>query len=127
MLSTALITDHAFADVDLQRQVLAAAGFTLEEVKPNCKAEDEVIQNCGHADVLLVQWAPITRRVLEMLPRVRGVVRYGIGVDNIDVKGAKELGRMVSNVPNYCQEEVSDHTLAMIISLGRRIPQDHNH
>ena len=124
MLSTALITDHAFADVDLQRQVLAAAGFTLEEVKPNCKAEDEVIQNCGHADVLLVQWAPITRRVLEMLPRVRGVVRYGIGVDNIDVRSARELGRIVSNVPNYCQEEVSDHTIAMILSLALRISHD---
>jgi D-3-phosphoglycerate dehydrogenase len=64
--------------------------------------------------------------VLDALPKVKGVVRYGIGVDNIDVKGAKEAGRMVSNVPNYCQEEVSDHTLSMILSLGRRIPHDHN-
>ena len=126
-MPTVLITDHVFPSVKLERNVLEAAGFTLEEVKPPCKTEDEVIQRCSAADALIVQWAPITRRVLDSLPRVRGVVRYGIGVDNIDVKGAKELGRMVSNVPNYCQEEVSDHTLAMIISLGRRIPQDHNH
>lgn len=110
----------------LEREVLERASLTLQEVKPPCKTEEEVIQRCTEADALIVQWAPITRRVLEALPRVRGVVRYGIGVDNIDVRSARELGRMVSNVPNYCQEEVSDHTLAMIISLARRIPQDNN-
>jgi D-3-phosphoglycerate dehydrogenase len=125
-LPTVLITDHVFPSIAIQRRVLASAGFTLEEIKPNCKSEEEVIESCGRADVLLVQWAPITRRVLEALPRVRGVVRYGIGVDNIDVQAAKELGRMVSNVPNYCQEEVSDHALAMILSLARRIPHDHD-
>ena len=119
-----LITDHGFPSIDLQRKVIESAGFTLEEVKPICKAEHEIIQKCGRADVLLVQWAPITRRVLETLPNVRGVVRYGIGVDNIDVQAAKELGRMVSNVPNYCQEEVSDHAISMILSLARRIPHD---
>ena len=119
-----LITDHAFPSVELQQQVIKAAGFTLEEIKPNCKTEDDIIRKCVHADALLVQWAPITRRVLEALPQVRGVVRYGIGVDNIDLQAAKDLGRMVSNVPNYCQEEVSDHTLAMILSLARRIAHD---
>jgi D-3-phosphoglycerate dehydrogenase / 2-oxoglutarate reductase len=125
-LPTVLITDHGFSSIGIQRTVLASAGFTLEEIKPNCVSADQVIENCGRADALLVQWAPITRRVLEALPRVRGVVRYGIGVDNIDVQAAKELGRMVSNVPNYCQEEVSDHALAMILSLARRIPHDHD-
>lgn len=125
-MPTVLITDHVFPSVKLETKVLEDAGITLQEVRPPCKTEDEVIQRCSNADVLIVQWAPITRRVLQALPTVRGVVRYGIGVDNIDLKGAKELGRMVSNVPNYCQEEVSDHTLAMLISLARRIPQDHN-
>jgi D-3-phosphoglycerate dehydrogenase / 2-oxoglutarate reductase len=123
-LPTVLITDHVFPAIDLQRRVIESAGFTLEEVKPICKAEDEVIQKCGRADVLLVQWAPITRRVLESLPQVRGVVRYGIGVDNIDLQAAKDLGRMVSNVPHYCQDEVSDHAISMILSLARRIPHD---
>lgn len=125
-MPTVLITDHVFPSVKLETKVLEDAGITLQEVRPPCKTEDEIIQRCSNANVLIVQWAPITRRVLQALPTVRGVVRYGIGVDNIDLKGAKELGRMVSNVPNYCQEEVSDHTLAMLISLARRIPQDHN-
>ena len=124
-MSTVLITDHLFPSISLQKKVLEDAGFKLEEVKPICKTEDEVIERCAKADALLVQWAPISRRVLEALPKVQGVVRYGIGVDNIDVKAAKDVGRIVSNVPNYCQEEVSDHTLAMMISLARRIPHDH--
>jgi D-3-phosphoglycerate dehydrogenase len=123
---TVLITDHVFASIELQRKILESAGFRLEEIKPNCKSEHDVIENCSRADVLLVQWAPITRRVLEALPSVKGIVRYGIGVDNIDVQAAKELGRMVSNVPNYCQEEVSDHAIAMILSLARRICHDHD-
>ena len=125
-MPTAAITDHLFPSIDLERKILQEASITLREVKPNCKTEDEVIQNCSGADVLLVQWAPVTRRVLQALPEVRGVVRYGIGVDNIDVQAAKDLGRMVSNVPTYCQEEVSDHTVAMILSLARRIPHDHH-
>jgi D-3-phosphoglycerate dehydrogenase / 2-oxoglutarate reductase len=124
-LPTVLITDHLFHSVLSQRKVLEDAGFSLQEVKPPCKTEDEVIERCQEADVLLVQWAPITRRVLESLPKLKGIVRYGIGVDNIDVKAANEAGRIVSNVPNYCQEGVSDHTVSMILSLARRIPQDH--
>jgi D-3-phosphoglycerate dehydrogenase / 2-oxoglutarate reductase len=125
-LPTVIITDHGFPSIELQQNVIDTADFTLEEIKPNCKTENEVIQKCAKADVLLVQWAPITRRVLEALPRVRGVVRYGVGVDNIDVQAARELGRVVSNVPHYCQDEVSDHAIAMILSLARRIPHDHN-
>lgn len=98
----------------------------LVEVKPLCKSEDDVIERCGEADVLLVQWAPITRRVLEALPGVKCVIRYGIGVNNIDLDAAKELRVTVANVPSYCLEEVSNHALAMILSLGRRIPQDHH-
>ena len=125
-MPTVLITDHVFPSIDLQKKVIESAGFTLQEIKPICKTEDDVIQKCGRADVLLVQWAPITRRVLEALPNARGVVRYGIGVDNIDLKAAKDLGRAVSNVPNYCQEEVSDHAISMILSLARRIPHDND-
>jgi D-3-phosphoglycerate dehydrogenase len=123
-LPTALITDHGFPSIDLERKILETAGFTLQEVKPICKTEDDVIRAGATADVLIVQWAPISRRVFESLPQVRGVVRYGIGVDNIDVKSAKDFGRMVSNVPRYCLDEVSDHTIAMILALARRIPQD---
>ena len=121
-----IITDQNFPSIDPERKVLERAGFQLEEAKPLCKTADDVIARCGGADVLLVVWAPITREVLKALPRVKCIVRYGVGVDNFDLAAAKELGVTAVNVPDYCVEEVSNHTLAMILSLGRRIPQDHN-
>lgn len=125
-MKKAIITDHNFPSVDLQRRIIEAAGFELDEVQPICKTEDDIIRTCGDADVLIVQWAPVTRRVLEALPRVRCIVRYGVGVNNFDLQAAKDLGVTAANVPDFCVEEVSDHAMAMILSLCRRIPQDHN-
>src|SRR6201991_2697221 len=98
----AVISDHLFPSIDLQKGVLASAGFELTEVQPGCASEDEVIDRCVDAEVLLVQWAPITRRVLASLPKLRGVVRYGIGVNNIDLDAARDLRIGVANVPTYC-------------------------
>ena len=121
----AVISDHLFPSIDLQKSVFDAAGFELIETQPGCKNEEEVIDRCASADVLLVQWAPVTQRVLKSLPKLRGVVRYGIGVNNIDLEAARQLRIGVANVPTYCIEEVSNHALAMILSLARRIPHDH--
>jgi D-3-phosphoglycerate dehydrogenase len=62
---------------------------------------------------------------MKALPKLKGVVRYGVGVDNIDLEAARELRIGVANVPTYCLEEVSNHAMAMMLSLARRIPQDH--
>ena len=88
------------------------------------------LRGCGHsgardADILLVQWAPISAQVLAALPRCRGIVRYGIGVDNVDLAAAKARGILVCNVPDYCVDEVADHTLALALALGRQIPSTH--
>jgi D-3-phosphoglycerate dehydrogenase / 2-oxoglutarate reductase len=121
----AIVSDHTFPSLDLQRGVIEAAGFELCEIQPRCVTEEDVIARCADADALLVQWAPITRRVMKSLTKIKGVVRYGVGVDNIDLDAARELHIGVANVPTYCLEEVSNHAMAMILSLGRRIPQDH--
>lgn len=121
----AIISDHLFPSIELQRRVFESAGFDLQEMKPICVTEDDVIQKCAGADVLLVQFAPITKRVLAALPRIKGVVRYGIGVDNIDLEAAKELQVPIANVPGFCIDEVSNHAMAMILSLAKRIAQDH--
>jgi D-3-phosphoglycerate dehydrogenase len=121
----AIVSDHNMASLDLQRDIFESAGVDFIEARPSCVTEDEVIDRCAEASALLVQRAPITRRVLKSLPKLKGVVRYGIGVDVIDLEAAKELGIGVANVPTYCIEEVSDHAAAMIITLARRIPQNH--
>lgn len=124
-MKTAIITDQGFPNIDIQRQTIESAGFRLIDTQPICKTEDDIIRTCGEADVLLVQWAPVTRRVLEALPNVRCIVRYGVGVNNFDLDAAKDLGVCAANVPDFCIDEVSDHAMAMILSLCRRIPQDH--
>jgi len=125
-MSKVVVTDHSFSSIDLQRGIVQSAAFEFEEAVPACKTEPDVVSRCGDADVLLVQWAPITRKVMEALPKVRCIVRYGVGVDNIDLAAAKSLGVTVANVPDYCLEEVSNHAVAMLCSLCRRIPQDHH-
>lgn len=121
-----IITDHGFPHVDLERDIIESAGFTMDIIQPICKTEDDIIRTCGDADALLVQWAPVTRRVLEALPKVRCIVRYGVGVNNFDLDAARDLGVVAANVPDFCVEEVANHALAMILSLCRRIPQDHH-
>ena len=125
-MSQVIITDHGFPSIDVERGIVEPAGHSIVDAKPVCKTEDEVIQRCGDADVLLVQWAPITRKVLSALPRVKCIVRYGIGVNNFDLAAAKDLGVTAANVPDYCVDEVSTHAMTLILALGRRISQDND-
>ena len=88
-----------------------------------CRTEDEVISQCQDGEGILIQYAPMTRRVLEQLPRCKVIARYGVGVDTVDLLAASDLGIVVSNVPDYGTNEVSDHALAMMLCLTRKVPQ----
>jgi D-3-phosphoglycerate dehydrogenase len=118
-----VVTDHTFASVGVEQELIEEAGGCLEVA--TCKTEDDVIAAARDADVLLVQWAPITERVLGSLQKCKAVVRYGIGYDNVDSAAAKRLGIPVANIPDYCIDEVADHTLALAISLGRQLNSTH--
>jgi len=117
---TVIITDHSFPGTATERELIEAAGGILEVA--SCRSEEDVIGACGGADLFLVQWAPITERVLRGCPRCRTVIRYGIGVNNVDLAAATRLGVAVANVPDYCIDEVADHTLALALALGRQLP-----
>ena len=86
-----------------------------------CRTAEEVILAGAAADILIVQWAPITRAVIAALPQLRLIVRYGIGVDNVDLSFARSKKIPVCNVPDYCWNEVADHTLALILALTRGV------
>ena len=116
-----LITDSGFPHLDAERAILSAAGATVQAAQ--CRTAEEVIAAGAEADVLIVQWAPITRAVVAALPRLRLIVRYGIGVDNVDLAAAGERGIPVCNVPDYCLDEVADHTMALALALSRQLPQ----
>src|SRR5262249_44937653 len=83
--------------------------------------EDDVIGAGAGADALIVQWAPITARVLDALPQVRLISRLGIGYDMIDVDAASARGVAVANTPDYCVEEVTAHAVAMLLALARGV------
>jgi D-3-phosphoglycerate dehydrogenase len=114
-----VITDHRFPDIDQEQRAVEAAGGTL--VAGQAVNEDEVAELCRDADAVLNVRAPVTRRAIAAMERCRVIVRYGIGVDSIDIPAATERGIMVANVPDYCLDEVSDHALALLLMLSRQI------
>ncbi|MFJ7308980.1 C-terminal binding protein [Peribacillus frigoritolerans] len=114
-----VITDCDHPTVDIEKKVLEEQGFTV--VLERCNTEEEVIEKCQAADGLINQYAPITKKVLSSLPNCKVVVRYGVGVDNVDLNAATDAGIQICNVPDYGVEEVSDHALALIFSLTRKI------
>lgn len=118
-----VITDHGFTNLDHERRIISAAGAEL--VVASCKSPEQVIDVAAEADVLIVQWAPINAAVLRSLKRCRAIVRYGIGVDNVDLATARELGIAVANVPDYCIDEVADHTVTLALALGRQLLATH--
>jgi D-3-phosphoglycerate dehydrogenase len=116
-----IVTDHGFPHVEQEERLAREAGADFGVVQ--CKTEDEVIASCRDADALLVQWAPITAKVAAALNNCKVIVRYGIGVDNVDLKATAEKGIAVCNIPDYCLDEVADHSLSMALALARQLPQ----
>jgi D-3-phosphoglycerate dehydrogenase / 2-oxoglutarate reductase len=113
------ITDYGFANVDAERRIVEAAGGELRTGQ--CKTPAEVLALCAEADVVIAQWAPLNAEVIAGLKHCKGLVRYGIGVDTIDLQAAAAAGVPVANVPDYCIDEVADHTLALALSLVRQL------
>jgi D-3-phosphoglycerate dehydrogenase len=113
-----VITDSDYGSHEIEEEILFSVGADL--VKFQCKTEDDIIRCCSDADGLLNQYAPITRRVIENLQRAKIIVRYGVGVDNIDIKAATERGIFVANVI-YDITDVADHALSLILTLVRKI------
>jgi len=117
---TVVVTDFNYPDLTIEEQELSQWGARV--VPAQCATPEEVLAAGRDADALISQYAPITGEVVHGLTRCRAIGRYGIGVDNIDVQAATEQGIAVVNVPSYCEDEVSDHTLAMLLSWARKIP-----
>lgn len=116
-----VITDCDHETIEEELDVAAQHG--VEVVQARCRSEDEVIEAARDADGILVQYAPVTDRVLEALPRLRAIGRYGVGVDTVDVDAATARRVAVSNVPDYGTEDVSDHAVALALALVRGVVQ----
>ncbi|KRF06346.1 dehydrogenase [Arthrobacter sp. Soil782] len=116
-----VITDCDHAGIEEELAVAHANGVNLE--LKQCRTEDDVIAVAAGADALIVQYAPISDHVLQSLPSVRAIGRYGVGVDTVDVEAASRRNVAVCNVPDYGTEDVSDHAIALAVSLSRGIVQ----
>lgn len=84
-------------------------------------SENVLIQEVRDVNVIMVAYAKITRKVIEAASSLKGIVRYGIGIDNIDLRAATEHGVYVANVPDYCIGTVADYTMCLILALARKV------
>ncbi len=116
-----LITDHGFPNLRHEETIIAAGGAEL--VVAQCKTPEEVIAAARDAEALLVQWAPVNAAVIAALEKCKVIVRYGIGVDNVDLAAAKARGIAVCNVPDYGVHEVAEHAVSLAVALVRQLPQ----
>src|SRR5882672_8583339 len=114
------VTDSVFPSLDPAKAALAKLNPTFRMSKST--NADDILSVAKDADAILVTYAKLTREVLTQFTRCKAIGRFGLGVDNIDLVAAKEKGIAVNYVPDYCIREVSDHTMALLLSLIRKIP-----
>lgn len=114
-----IITDCDHKDIDIETKVLNNAGLNFE--LKQCHSEEDVILQCQDADALIVQYAKITKKVMDSLPNLKMIVRYGVGVDTIDIEEATKHNIQVCNVPDYGMNEVADHAIALMMAMTRKI------
>jgi D-3-phosphoglycerate dehydrogenase len=116
---TVAVTDSVFPNLEPARQVLAGIGAQLRLASE--PAPEAILDVARQADGLLVTYAKITSEIIEQLDQCRIIARFGIGVDNVDIAAATASGIVVTRVPDYCVDEVSDHALALLLALVRKV------
>jgi D-3-phosphoglycerate dehydrogenase len=119
------VADSVFPNLDPTRDVLSKIGADLRLAER--PTPDSIVQVSRDADAVLVTYAKITADMIRQMTRCRIIARFGIGVDNVDISAATEAGIVVTRVPDYCIDEVSDHTLALLLALARKIPFANSH
>ena len=114
------VTDYTFPDLSVEQAILGPLGHEIVSSKARPPA-DELKALVAEADAVITQFAPVTAEVIASMRRARAIVRYGIGVDNVDLDAARSRGISVCNVPDYCVDEVADHTLAFLLAVTRQV------
>lgn len=114
-----VVTDQAFGNTRHEQAAAALVGAQFSEHQ--CRSEDETVEVVRGAHAVINNFAPMTHRVMAAMAPGAVVVRYGVGVDNVDLAAAKALGIRVCNVPDYGVEEVADHAAAMTLALARKL------
>ncbi len=114
------VSDSVFPNLDPARQVLATIGAELQMA--DTPTAEGIVAAAASSDALLVTYAKITADMIKNMPKCRAISRFGIGVDNVDIEAATAAGIVVTKVPDYCIDEVSDHAMALLLAIVRKIP-----
>jgi len=113
------VTDYTFDSLDIETKLLEPYGLTV--VGSQCRTQSELVDLLGNADYVITQFASIDATVIAAMHSAKVIARYGIGVDNVDLEAAKNQGIPVCNVPDFCIDEVADHTLSHILAATRQV------
>jgi D-3-phosphoglycerate dehydrogenase / 2-oxoglutarate reductase len=114
------VADSVFPNLDLARAVVSRAGAELRMA--SAPTPEGIVAAARDADALLVTYAKINADMIREMKKCKIISRFGIGVDNVDIEAATRQGIVVTKVPDYCIDEVSDHAMALLLSLVRKIP-----
>ena len=116
-----VITDFDYGDNAIERAILEPVG--AEVVALQAKTEADLFDAARDCDAIMNQYARVGAATIGVMERCKVIARYGVGVDIVDVDAATQKGILVTNVRDYCTEEVADHAIALWMSLARKLPQ----
>src|SRR5260370_1434973 len=118
-MTRVVVTDNIFDPLDVENEILQPLGCEIV-VSKKAPPPEELARLVADAEHILTQFAPLNAAVIGAMRRAKVIVRYGVGVDNIDLEAARMRGIPVCNVPDYCTDEVADHALALLLATTRR-------
>lgn len=114
-----MITDYQYEHVECEKKLIEGAGYELIERRSSTK--EEIIGLGNNAEALVTQYCDIDSEIIGFLKNCKLIIKYGIGINNIDLQAASKKGIYVCNVPDYAIDEVSNHTIALLFALNRKL------
>lgn len=118
-MAVVAVTDHVFPNLDPTEQVLS--GIDAEVRLAAAKTPEAILEVARDADGLIVCYADVSAEIIDQLENCKIIARTGIGYDNVDLAAASAKGMYVTNVPEYCEDEVSDHAMALLLASIRKL------
>lgn len=112
------VADTVFPTLEPAKEALAAVDAEL--VLASEPTPEAILEVAAEADAMLVTYGKITAEVIAGLKNCKAIGRFGIGTDNIDIPAAAAAGIVVTYAPVYCLDEVSDHAMALLLTLARK-------
>jgi D-3-phosphoglycerate dehydrogenase / 2-oxoglutarate reductase len=119
-----VVLEHGYASIEFEREIIARAGGEL--VSADHLPLEKALALAEDADGILFRGLDMPAEMIRRFRRAQGIVRYGVGTDNVDVAAATTAGIIVGHVPSYCLDEVSTHAIAMLLACVRKLVPMHD-